>query len=375
MSDFIKDRPLRVGIVGVGMIGKNHLNIYQEMPDRAQVVAICDIDTPEAERVAKKYGIPEKDIHYWFRDMLKRDDIDTVDVCLHNNLHPAVTIAALQAGKHVYCEKPMAGSYCDAVEMARVAQETGQKLYVQLNTLFDLKTRAAKVLIDAGKLGKLYHARSVGDRRRGRPYVDGYGRMQFVQKEISGGGAMYDMAVYHVCQLLYLLGNPEVLTISGKTYQETEMDEERRKISGYSVEELGVGFVRFVNDITMDIIEPWAMHMVIEEGCSIAGSAGGIRLDPWCYFSNLGDLDLNTTVDFDDYNWRLHSIRDNPDAYENAQKHWVAAMQGRVEMYPAVSYALNHMLISEGIFLSSKLGREVTAEEVKKTSKSTALKL
>ena len=375
MSDFIKDRPLRVGIVGIGMIGKNHLNIYQEMPERAQVVAICDIDTPEAERVAKKYGIPEKDIHYWFRDMLKRDDIDTVDVCLHNNLHPAVTIAALQSGKHVYCEKPMAGSYYDAVEMARVAQETGKKLYIQLNTLFDLKTRAAKVLIDAGKLGKLYHARSVGDRRRGRPYVDGYGRMQFVQKEISGGGAMYDMAVYHVCQLLYLLGNPEVLTVSGKAYQETEMDEERRKISGYSVEELGVGFVRFANDITMDIIEPWTMHMVIEEGCSIAGSTGGIRLDPWCYFSNLGDLDLNTTVDFDDYNWRLHSIRENPDAYENAQTHWVAAMQGRVEMYPAVSYALNHMLISEGIFLSSKLGREVTAEEVKKTSKSTAVKL
>jgi len=65
-----------------------------------------------------------------FRELLKRDDIEAVDVCLHNNLHMPVTVAALQAGKHVYCEKPMAGAYCDAEMILRVAHAQGKLLSI-----------------------------------------------------------------------------------------------------------------------------------------------------------------------------------------------------------------------------------------------------
>ncbi len=121
-----------------------------------------------------------------FRELLKRDDIDAVDVCLHNNFHAPITIAALRAGKHVYCEKPMAGAYADALAMAEAARETGKMLNIQLTTLFAKEARAAKRLIDDGQLGQLYHARSVGFRRRGRPFVDGYGSPSFVQKKDLG---------------------------------------------------------------------------------------------------------------------------------------------------------------------------------------------
>ena len=364
---------IRVGVIGVGQIGKRHLDVYKgKIPD-AEVVAIADVNEAEAQRVSGVYDIPN--VYTDFRQLLRRDDIEAVDVCLHNNLHMPVTVAVFEAGKHVYCEKPMAGAYCDAEKMVRAAQETGRKLCIQVNTLFESETKAAKVIVDQGLLGHIYHARSTGFRRRNRPYVDGYGTPTFVQKENASGGAMYDMGVYHIANMLYLMGNPEVLRITGKTYQETEMDPARRELSGYNVEELGLGFVRFKDGITMDIIEAWAIHLDGLEGCCVVGSQGGVRLEPFGYYRNIGDLDMNSTADMEAFEWRLHSVRENGDAYDSTQQHWIAALQGRVPLLPIAELALNTMLISEGIYLSDQLGREVTAEEVKAQSKSTAIRL
>jgi predicted dehydrogenase len=361
---------IRLGVIGVGQIGKHHLNSYTQIED-AKVVAVADIDETEGQRVAGQYDIPH--IYTDFRQLLTRDDIDAVDVCLHNNYHMPVTVAALEAGKDVYCEKPMAGTYQDALRMMEAAQAAGQRLSIQLNTLFADETKAAKALIDAGRLGKIYHARSTGFRRRGRPYVDGYGSPTFVQKQHSAGGALYDMGVYHIAQILYLIGNPVVGRISGKTYQETAIDPQRLAGSGYNVEELGLGFVRLAGGLTLDIIEAWAVHMDAFAGSSLFGSEGGLRLDPFGFFRSVGDLDLDSSANLDGFSWRLHNVRENGDAYDSPQQHWIAALQGRVPLLPTAAIALNTMLISEGIYLSERLGREVTADEVRELSVSTAV--
>lgn len=368
----IVKKAIQIGVIGVGQIGKHHLDNYRKI-EGAQVVAIADRNEVEAKRVADYFEI--KRSYTDFRKLLQQDDIEAVDVCLHNNLHMPVTVAALQAGKHVYCEKPMAGSYADALTMYRVAQEKDLKLAIQLNTLFSKETKAAKALIDQGMLGKIYHARSTGFRRRGRPYVDGYGSAPFVQKHNSGGGALYDMGVYHIANMLYLLGNPEVLRVTGKVYQEIEMDATRQKISSYDVEELGLGFARLQDGMTLDIIEAWAIHLDQLEGSSVVGTKGGLRLEPFGYYQSISDLDLNASADLDSFNDRLHDLRENADAYDTSQNHWIAALQGQVELLPMAELALNTMLISEAIYLSNQLEREVTAEEVKASSKSTAVSL
>jgi predicted dehydrogenase len=365
-------KPIRIGVIGVGQIGKYHLDNYSKIPD-AQIVAVADINETEARRVAGIHKIP--DVYTDFRELLKRDDIEAVDVALHNNLHMPVTVTALESGKNVYCEKPMAGSYRDAETMFNRAKQVGKKLSIQLASLFYKETKAAKYLIDEGYLGKLYHARSTGHRRRGRPFVDGYGSTFFVQKQHASGGAIYDMGVYHIARMLYLLNNPEVLTITGRIYQETPMDEHRKQISGYDVDELGVGFVRLADNISLDIIEAWAIHLDTIEGSIIVGSEGGVRIDPFGYFRSAGDLDLNSSADMERFSWRLHTVRENGDAYDSAQEHWVAALQGRVELLPTAEIALNTMLISEGMYMADQQGREVTAAEVREKSKSTALKL
>ena len=366
-------KTVRVGVIGVGQIGKSHLNGYTQKTKDVEIVAIADINEAEGRRVADLYKIPN--VYTDFRELLKRDDIEAVDVCMHNNYHMPATVAALQAGKHVYCEKPMAGAYIDALTMYKTAQETGKMLSIQLNTLFENPTKAAKALIDQGKLGHIYHARSVGFRRRGRPYVDGYGTAQFVQKEVCSGGALYDMGVYHIAMMLWLLGNPVVQRVSGKIYQELDMDEERHQKSGYNVEELGLGFVKLQDNITLDIIEAWAINLNKMEGSSILGSKAGVRLDPFGFFQSVGDLDLDSTAEMSGFDWRLHSLRENADGYDSAIQHWAAVLQGRVPLLPTAELALKTMLISEGIYLSDRLGREVSAEEIEAMSVSTAKKL
>lgn len=363
---------VRVGFIGVGQIAKHHLEAYSQMPD-VDVVAAADIDAPELAAVAERFHIPST--YADFRKLLARDDIDAVDVCVHNNYHAPVTIEALKAGKHVYCEKPMAGSYADAAAMLETALQCGKKLSIQLGFVFARETKVAKHLIDAGRLGHLYHARSVGFRRLGRPWVDGYGSIHFVQKEIAAGGAVFDMAIYHVSQLLYLLGQPKIERITGNVYQEMAMDAGRREVSGYNVEELGTGYIRCADNLSIDLLEAWAIPLGGMDGSSISGSLGGVQLSPLSFHSMIDDMEVNSTFDLDQLDWRRHQLNPAVTAYDSPQHHWIAALQGRVDLLPTAEIALDTMLICEGIYLSHQLGREVTVEEVRSTSKSKALKI
>jgi predicted dehydrogenase len=351
---------------------------YSAIPG-ADMVAVCDINESAARQAAERYGIPHAitDI----RDMLQRDDIDAVDICLHNNFHAPVAIEAMRSGLHVYCEKPIAGSYADGKAMCEASEETGKHLHIQLNTLYKKETKAAKSLIDAGYLGKLYHARSNGFRRRGRPFVDGFGAAPFTRKETAGGGALLDMGVYHIAQLLYLLGGPEVSRVTGRLYQEMDMDVDRKRTSGFDVEELALGFVSFANGLTMDINGAWSIHLGGYEGSSIVGSKGGIRLPaydsakptaPFSFHSTVADLDLDSTLDLERMDMRRHRMNPDEDAYDSSQQHWIAALQGRVELLPTARIALDTMLISEGVYMADARGGEVSAEEIRTLSGSAA---
>lgn len=356
---------IRIGVIGVGQIGRMHLDGYREIPE-AEVVALCGRTEANLCRAADEYGVADKYTDY--RELLRRSDIDAVDVCLHNRLHAPVAIAALRAGKHVYCEKPIAGSYADGAAMLAAAEETGKMLHIQLGGLFRMPVRAARRLVEGGAVGTIYHCRSVGHRRRGRPYVDGYGTPAFVQKKEAGGGALFDMGVYHITELLYLMDDPTPAAISGKTYQQTVMHAGRQAASGYDVEELGAGFVRFADGRSMDIFESWAAHMGQMGGSTLLGSRGGICLEPFSFHTTLCDIELDATADLDELAFRWNNTEPGETDWCSAQKHWAAALLGRVQLLPTARLALSAMLIQEGIYLSEQLGREVTAGEVRQRS-------
>jgi predicted dehydrogenase len=363
---------VKVGIIGVGQIGKRHVDNYLAMP-HVEIVAIADINETECQNVAAAHGIPYAFTD--FRDLLALPDIQAVDVCLHNNLHMPVSIASMQAGKDVFCEKPMAGTYHDALTMYEAAIRFGRRLGIQFFSLFRPEPKAARRLIDAGALGRLYYGRAVAFRRRGRPFVDGYGTSHFVQKASASGGALIDHGVYAIAQMLYLLGTTEVQTISGMTAQEIAMYDERRASSGYDVEEFALGLVRLAGGVTMDIEVSWAQHYDDTESSKVLGARGGIKLEPFSYFTTIGDMEMNGAFDLQTAEFRLHSCDPTYDAYDSAQHHWIATVQGRVPGIDTARLALTTALISEGIYLSNQLGREVTVEEVHATSISTATNL
>ena len=353
---------VRIGIIGVGQIGKGHLRTYREIPE-AELVAACDINGAELARVAGEFGIPNTYSDY--ARLLERDDLDSVDICLHNQLHRPVTVDVLEAGKNAYCEKPMSWTYRDAKAMFDAARATGRMLHIQLGRIYRPTTACAKRIIDEGHLGEIYAVTSIHYRRRGRPFVDGYGSPAFVNTATSGGGAVIDMGVYNISRILYLLGNPSLESVSAATYQKVDnMYEDRRAISGFNVEELGIGFVRLAGGITYSLAEGWAVHGNSPEEDRIYGSKGGLSVDPLTYHATLADIEMDATFDVERALWRWNQCDPATPHYANSQRHWVSAQLGLVDLLDTAGIALNTAFISEGIFLSGHLGHEVSAEEI-----------
>lgn len=367
---------LRVGIIGTGMVAHMHAEKYRDMPN-VQMVAAANVVEPSLQSFCAAYNIPNAYLDY--REMLKRDDLDSVDVCVYNNLHAPISVDVMRAGKHCYCEKPIAGSYADAKAMLDAAKAFNKKLYVQLAMLFDTQPLAARKLIDEGLLGKLYHARSVGYRRRDRPYADGYGGKEFADPYWASGGALSDMGVYHISQMLYMLNNPAVESVSGGVYQTTDVPEPRRK--DFNVEEFSTGLVRFESHITLDIVEAWAVHAGQLGRSVITGSKGGIEFvgdgftgDKLLFHSEVAGYPAVTVLDLKTESIRQHRMDPCARCFDSPQANWVGALLNECEQVDTASVALNTALITEGLYRSDRLNREVTAEEIMSESQSTAIR-
>jgi len=349
-------KQIRAGVIGAGMIGKAHLHNYSEMPE-VEVVGLADLREDEAQRVAAQHGIPQVVTDY--RKLLARDDIDTIDVCLPNNLHCPVTCDALNAGKHVYCEKPMAMTGREARKMLAAAQRNKRLLAIQLGTLFSAGARGAKRLIEEGALGRVFYAKASYYRRRGRCYVDGYATPPFVQKAQAGGGTMADMGVYHMGLVVWLLGNPRPLTVSASTFQEVPMDAKRRKESGYDVEETAMGFVRFAGNITAYFEESWAMHAEGGDGIRVFGSHGGVKLEPLTLYTDVAGIEVDAVVKAGDFEGRRSMIDPNFQGFRSPQHNFVWAVLGRVPLVGSAQVLTTVAEITEAMYKSGESGKEI----------------
>jgi predicted dehydrogenase len=364
----VSEPNVRIGVVGTGKIGNSHLRKYADISG-AEVVAVADIDESAARTAAEEHGVP--DVYTDYHDLLARDDVEAVDVCLHNMLHRRVGCDAMRAGKHVYCEKPIAATYADGKAMLECSRDTGRMLHIQIGTMFGAAPRAAREVIESGRCGEIYHGRAYVNLKRNRPFVDGRNTSAFVRRETAGGGALIDWGIYVICQVLWQMGNPRVSRITGQTYDRLPMDPELRTESGYDVEEMGCGFVHFANDATMDILAAWALNLDEQVGCSVAGDKGGIVFAPFFvkdvppvrFFSAARDPYVSEPLDLDAAAARWAGAGDG-DAYDSPQHHWVRVLQGKVSLMPTAEVALSMILIAEGIYRSVALGREVRAEEM-----------
>ena len=395
----------KVAIIGAGGISHRHMKVWAHVP-QVQVVAVAEIDDNTRRAWAERYGFAEKDCYADFREMLKRDDIDAVDVCVHNNLHTPVSMAVMKAGYDCYSEKPMSATYADSKLLYDCAKATGRRLAIQISSLFSAQTYIAKKLIDAGKLGQLYHARSAIASYRRRPCIDrmaAFTSPAFQDKRMAGHGPIVDIGVYHLGQMLFLLGLPELDTVFGTLHQNVDLPEgDWMNGRSMGVEDMGVGLATFKGGLSLEFMEASAIN-VEEVGKSyITGNRGGLQytwvdefggdwslgqgpqgtippfMQPTLIYTGKDEFGFDVKIDYKPYDNQQDMKFYQSDAMQwfDNQLHWYNYLTGKLTdetRYDTPRIGLNASLLTEGLVLSSELGRAVTADEIRSLSKSTAI--
>ena len=194
---------MKVGIIGTRGIARAHLRWGQgDLQDQSvEVVAAAGIVPGRAAEVAERCGVP-----YPFEDcsrILEMSEIEAVDICTCNQAHRQPTVDALEAGKHVLVEKPMATFLDDAVAMARAARRVGKILMCGIKSRYSSEWIAARKFARSGMLGDIYYVQASGGHRRGVP-----GRT-FLRKGSAGGGIVVDGGVHTIDNVTWVMGHPK----------------------------------------------------------------------------------------------------------------------------------------------------------------------
>jgi predicted dehydrogenase len=244
---------LKVGVIGLG-IGRHHIAGYQGHPG-AQVVAIADVDEIRLKEQGDKYNVPGR--YTDALEMLAQEKLDVVSVATPNKYHMPLTVAALEAGCHVLCEKPMAMSAAEGRQMLEAAKKAGKRLMINFSYRFTEQSMALKGQVESGILGEVYFGRTVWHRRRGLPGFGGW----FGQKALSGGGPLIDLGVHRLDLALWLMGYPKPVWVLGSTYNPIGSELAQRKNAQFDVEDLAVGLVKFENGATLVVEASWAANI------------------------------------------------------------------------------------------------------------------
>ena len=193
---------VRIGIIGCGGIANNKHMPSLKKVEQAEMVAFCDIIEERAQKAAKEYGVPGAKVYTDYRELLQDKSIDVVHVLTPNRDHSYITVDALEAGKHVMCEKPMAINTAEAQKMIDAAKRTGKKLTIGYQNRFRPDSRYLKQVCEAGDLGEIYYARAQAIRRRAVPTWG-----VFLDEEKQGGGPLIDIGTHALDLTLWTMNN------------------------------------------------------------------------------------------------------------------------------------------------------------------------
>lgn len=350
-----KDK-LKIGIIGVGGISQMHIAAYHANPN-VELYAFCDIDKKRLEEKGKAYGITR--LFASAEEMCALPELDAVSVCTWNSAHAPCVIAALNAGKHVLCEKPMATDVAQAEEMLRAAERNGKILAMGFVRRFGRDCAFAKDFAEAGALGEVYFAKAKYIRRDGNP--GGW----FGDRSRSGGGPLIDLGVHVIDLLRYLMGNPRPLSVSAATFdklgnrsglklsQKGYLSETEESETVNNVEDFATALIRFDNGAVLSVETSFCLNGRDSAEVALYGDKGGIEFEPklTLYSEQNGYLvDVspvpNPALDIDD------AFRAEIDDFLNAVR------TGAPVKAPAEDGVLL-MKILESAYESARTGREV----------------
>ena len=290
---------LKIGVIGCGGIANGkHLQALSRQSDRVELVAFCDIIVERAEQAAKTYGVEGAKVYADYHDLLEDKSIDVVHVCTPNRSHCEISVAALEAGKHVMCEKPMAKTVADARKMLDAAKKSGKKLTIGYQNRFRPDSQMMKRYVERGDLGEIYFSKAHAIRRRAVPTWG-----VFLNEYEQGGGPLIDIGTHALDLTLWMMNNYKPKAVLGTAYKKLGKQTATGNAWGdwdpekFTVEDSAFGMVTMENGATIMLESSWALNTldVREAQTTLCGTLGGADMIGGLRINKV-DLGCQTTI-------------------------------------------------------------------------------
>lgn len=348
---------LKIGVIGVGGISNEHIQAYRKNP-HVELYAFCDINENQLESMGEKYGVSRR---YTDKDVMLRElpELDAVSVCTWNSAHAPCAIAALNAGKHVLCEKPMATSAAEARAMLEAAEKNGRLLMIGFVRRYGNDCKILKDFIKEDYFGDIYYAKATYLRRNGNP--GGW----FGDKSRSAGGPLIDLGVHVIDLTRYLMGNPKPVSVYGATFRKLLNRPNIKSEKAYNsvsagkkdicdVEDLASAMIRYDNGAVLQIEASFSLNIKKDEGkIQLFGSKGGAKLDP--------ELEMYTEVNdyLADVSLAMPTGLSFDGLFANEVNHFVDCVRDGVPCQSPAADGVEIMRILDAVYESARTGHEV----------------
>ncbi len=272
------DRIVKIGIIGCGGIANGkHMPSLKKIKN-VQMVAFCDIIEERAVKAAEEYGVEGAKVYTDYKELLKDRVIEVVHVCTPNRSHAFISIDAMEAGKHVMCEKPMAKTYKEAKEMLDASERTGMKLTIGYQSRWRADSLYLKKMCEDGELGEIYYGKAIALRRRAVPTWG-----VFLNEYEQGGGPLIDIGTHALDLTLWMMDNYKPKMVVGTTFEKLKNQKDCGNAWGdwdpkkFTVEDAAFGFIVMENGATIMLESSWALNIrnPKEAITMICGTEGG----------------------------------------------------------------------------------------------------
>ena len=340
---------IRCAVIGLGM-GRCHIAGYREHPD-AEVVAVADTDAAKLAKFRDELNLPA--VYTNPLEMIEKERPDVLSVAVPNKFHAGLAIAGLEAGCHVLCEKPMAMNAAEAETMLAAARRTGKRLGINFSFRFSPEAYAMKQIVDSGRIGEIYYARSVWMRRRGMPGFGGW----FGTRSLSGGGPLIDLGVHRLDLALWLMGYPEPEWVIGSVYDKIAAPIAKKSGKTFDVEDFACSFIRFRNGASLELDTSWAGNIKENElmQTRLLGDRGGL------FHSNIGEsykfrLECFEEIDSCQFDTELHPP---VSACHSSYCTFIDAIKNGVPFTVAPEEGVTVMRLLDAIYESARTGAPV----------------
>lgn len=355
---------LKVGIIGCGGIANGkHMPALAKLTDKLELVAFCDIVVERAEKAAKDFGAPDAKVYADYHRLLEDKSIDVVHVLTPNRSHCEITVAALEAGKHVMCEKPMAKTAADARLMLDAAKRSGKKLTIGYQNRCRKDSLLMKKAVDRGDLGDIYFAKAHAIRRRAVPTWG-----VFLNEYEQGGGPLIDIGTHALDLTLWMMNNYKPKAVLGQTFKKLGDQTDTGNVWGdwdpaqFTVEDSAFGFVTMENGATVILESSWALNTldVREAQTTLCGTKAGADMTNGLRF-NMVDLGRQVTKvpDLSSGGVAFFEGVSGQEPADVEASQWINAVLNDTQPLVLPEQALVVTEILEAIYTSAKTGQAV----------------